>query len=77
MPYETCGKQVLRDGEDFAQARDNASAVLIADALNAWDVDDPVMPELQTTTHAVRREGDEYVCRCGVRWPADEGIEHP
>lgn len=26
-------------------------------------------------THAIRREGDEKACSCGLRWPAHE--EHP
>jgi hypothetical protein len=45
--YYTCGKQVLWGGGDIAQARDNATAVMIADALNLADgVTDPIMPEL-------------------------------
>jgi hypothetical protein len=27
--------------------------------------------------HAVRREGDQYACKCGIRWDADEGSDHP
>lgn len=27
--------------------------------------------------HYQRREGDEYVCCCGVRWGVDEGDDHP
>jgi len=27
--------------------------------------------------HAVRQENDEYACRCGARWDAVDGSEHP
>jgi len=86
--YYAVGKQVLRERKDVAQACDNATALLIVDALNAWNVDDdPIMPELReqgidTTTngHVIRREGDEYVCStCHPmrRWDASEGDDHP
>lgn len=30
----------------------------------------------QATTHNYRREGDEYVCRCGKRWDVHEDDPH-
>lgn len=48
MPYEFCGKQVLLDGKDFAQAKDIEGAELITKALNDWDhAHSPIMPELR------------------------------
>jgi hypothetical protein len=91
-PYYAVGKQVLCGRDDIAQACSNDMADRIASALNDCHVDEPIMPEIrgmidlieqvepETITrigHAVRREGDEYVCRCGIRWGIDEGDEHP
>jgi hypothetical protein len=80
--YVASGKQVLYDGKHFADANSNDAAALIADAMNQHDAssdDDPVMPELRSDgmVHSIRREGDEHVCRCGIRWGTDEGDEHP
>lgn len=84
--YYTCGKQVLWGTSDIAQAKDNATAIMIADALNGhpealFDFD-PIMPEVLVAPkppgpHNLRRESDEYVCSCGIRWGVDEGNEHP
>lgn len=27
--------------------------------------------------HRITREGDEYVCSCGLRWDIDEDDPHP
>lgn len=85
--YHCTGKQVLNGRDHVADAIDNETAQLIADALNLWCVDDPcpVIDDGLTITdailsggpHAVRSEGDEYACVCGMRWDRSEGPDHP
>ena len=77
--YHCTGKQVLNGRDHVADAIDNDTAQMIADALNLWCVDDPcpVMPEIRNTNHAIRQENDEYACSCGARWDVSEGDDHP
>lgn len=87
--FTSMGKEVLRNGQHFADTNSNQDAADVADAMNFYHVDDPIMPEIRDMDeatmpeligigpHAIRREGDEYVCKCGVRWGTDEGDDHP
>lgn len=76
--YAAMGKQVLHGRDHIADARDNETADMIADALNLWCADDPcpVMPEI-ASRHIITRVADQYLCSCGKQWDADEGDEHP
>ncbi len=84
--YYACGKQILWGKTSIADAKDNETAQLIADALNshpeALPDHSPVMPEIQLIaipgkTHGIRQENDEFACSCGARWAVNEGEQHP
>lgn len=87
--YHCTGKQVLNGREHVADAIDNDTAQMIADALNLFtsntDPDfQPVafvdMQPVKIAGHMIRREGDEYVCStCNppIRWDVSEGDDHP
>jgi len=82
MTYHSMGKQVLHGRTHVADACDNGTATMIAEALNRTaDIDrhpdmfsdrPTAMPE-----HHVERQTDEYACSCGARWDASEGEKHP
>lgn len=38
---------------------------------------DPTRRRGAEPEHTVRREGDEWACRCGTRWPVADGTVHP
>ena len=87
--YHASGKEVRHHGKHVADACDNYTATMIADALNLLASNDD--PEFEPVAfvakgnsgpavqgHMIRREGDEYVCvTCGIRWGFDEGSDHP
>lgn len=83
MTYSRFGKQILRDGENFAQAVSEQAAETILNALDALPVgsdyeDDTDQYEIDLVVdgpHVMRREGDEIVCSCGIRYDAKE--DHP
>lgn len=83
--YHSLGKQVLHGRDHVADACDATTAEKIAKALNLFASypDDDLEPVAfidtrpMTSGHAIRTEGDEHVCKCGVRWGLDEGPDHP
>lgn len=86
--WEANGKQVLRDGQHFADAINATAAREIVQAMIAYDQVryEATQPEyhdaqpaldLPPPGHRLRREADEMVCSCGIRWDASEGDEHP
>lgn len=61
--YTTCGKQVLRNGEDFAQAIDPGAATLIADVLNergVWFKPEPYEPHVPDNSYRARVPPNSY-----------------
>lgn len=83
--YTTCGKQVLRNGENFAQACDNGAATLIADVLNArprvvahrneqGDVISPVTYSSAPPRDMCRayQASDQMICPCGLQWDVND-----
>jgi hypothetical protein len=75
ISYRAQGKQVLQNGEHFADAAGELEAMMIVNALRALE-------ERVTTHHRrplinlnncqMRRESDEFACRCGLRWSVDD-----
>lgn len=73
--YAAYGKQVMRDGEPFADACDETAAQIIADALNGERVSPSIgQPE---SHHVTQRPDGDYHCTCGRGWDRDEGDECP
>jgi len=74
--WRSQGKQVLQDGQHFADAAGELEAMMIVNAMRA--LDRPTIGDVITRRGAAlcrpRREGDEYVCSkgCGVRWDVRE-----
>lgn len=84
--YTTCGKQVLRNGENFAQACDNGAATLIADVLNSrkgclvpYERDNltyvrvrPYVPRNQRDMCRAYQASDQMICPCGLQWDVND-----
>lgn len=76
--FTALGKQVLRNGQHYADACDTFAADDIAQAMNANEYGDAPVIEAQADLLCLgvrRRENDEYVCSCGVRYDVRE--DHP
>lgn len=61
--------RIDKDGRGISQAD--------LDQRDRFPTIDPNRRRGAEPVHTVRREGDEWACRCGARWPIVEGYNHP
>lgn len=72
--YTRNSKQILCYGEHFADACDELAAMQILNALQDMEyrVVNKVVAPLRLNSCRVRRENDEMVCACGLRWDVND-----
>jgi len=78
QPFVSCGKQVLRNGQDYAQARDPEAAQLIADAMNhahpSSPAPEPTLFPVEPIAPLCRayQASDQMICPCGMQWDIND-----